>query len=72
MSIRKEDIVTIALMLLGAIIIPVLFIWSADNLFALTLKAFIAAFFLLLLIRAVPRKENEATDPKTKGEDQDS
>ena len=71
MSIRKEDIITIALMLLGVIVIPVLFIWSADNLFALTLKAFIAAFFLLLLIRAVPRKEKKATDPKTKGEDQE-
>ena len=72
MNSRKEKIVTILLILLGAIIIPVLFIWSADNLFALTLKAFIAAFFLLLLIRAVPRKENEATDQKNKGEDQES
>jgi len=72
MNGRKEKIVTILLILLGVIIIPVLFIWSADSLFALTLKAFIAAFFLLLLIRAVPRKENETTDQKIKGEDQDS
>ena len=72
MNSRKEKIVTILLILLGVIIIPVLFIWSADNLFALTLKAFIAAFFLLLLIRAVPRKGNKATDQDTKLEDQGS
>ena len=69
MKTRKEKIVTILLILLGVIVVPVLFIWSADNLFALTLKTFIAAFFLLLLIRAIPRKEGEATDRKTKGED---
>ena len=66
---RKENIITIALLLLGVIIVPVLFIWSADNLFALTLKTFIAAFFLLLLVRAVPRKEGESNDGKTKGGD---
>ncbi len=69
MSSRKENTITIALLLLGVIIVPVLFIWSADNLLALTLKTFIAAFFLLLLVRAVPRKEGESNDGKTKGED---
>jgi hypothetical protein len=72
MKSRKENILTILLILLGVIIVPVLFIWSADNLFALTLKTFIAAFFLLLLIKVVPRKQGEATDRKTKGEDQES
>ena len=69
MSSRKEKTVTIALLLLGVIIVPVLFIWSADNLLALTLKTFVAAFFLLLLVRAVPRKKAESNDGKTRGED---
>ena len=69
MSSGKENTITIALLLLGVIIVPVLFIWSADNVFALTLKTFIAAFFLLLLVRAAPRKEGESNDGKTKGED---
>ena len=68
MKSSKENIVIILLILLGVIIVPVLFIWSADNLFALTLKTFIAAFFLLLLVRAVPRKEGESNDGKTRGE----
>jgi hypothetical protein len=72
MSNRKEIAVTILLILLGVIIVPVLFIWSADNLVALTLKTFVAAFFLLLLIRAVPRRRDEATDAKTQGNDQES
>jgi len=59
MSHLRENIITILLILLGVIIVPVLFIWSADTLFALTIKTFVAAFFLLLLIRAVPRKEDE-------------
>jgi hypothetical protein len=49
-----------------------MFIWSADNLLALTLKTFVTAFFLLLLIRAVPRRRAEATDAKTQGSDQES
>ena len=69
MSSRKEKTLTLALILLGVIIVPVLFIWSADNLFALTLKTFIAAFFLLLLVRAVPRKRGEANDGKTREDD---
>jgi energy-converting hydrogenase Eha subunit E len=72
MKSRKENIVIILLILLGVIIVPVLFIWSADNLFALTLKTFVAAFFLLLLVRAVPRKKSESHDGKTKGEGQES
>jgi hypothetical protein len=59
MSSRKENLITILLILLGVIIVPVLFIWSADTIFALTIKTFVAAFFLLLLIRAVPRKKDE-------------
>ena len=59
MSNLKENLITILLILLGVIIVPVLFIWSADTIFALTIKTFVAAFFLLLLIRAVPRKKDE-------------
>jgi energy-converting hydrogenase Eha subunit E len=72
MSSLKENTITILLILLGVIIVPVLFIWSADNLLALTLKTFVTAFFLLLLIRAVPRRRAEATDAKTQGNDQES
>jgi multisubunit Na+/H+ antiporter MnhG subunit len=72
MSNLKENTITILLILLGVIIVPVLFIWSADNLLALTLKTFVAAFFLLLLIRAVPRRRGEATDAKTQRNDQES
>ena len=72
MNSLKENTITILLILLGVIIVPVLFIWSADNLLALTLKTFVAAFFLLLLIRAVPRRRGEATDAKTQGNDQES
>jgi hypothetical protein len=56
MSRRKENITTIALLLLGVLIVPILFIWKADNLFTLTIKTFLAAFFLLLLIRTVTDK----------------
>ena len=49
----KENLILLLLILLGVIILPVLFIWKADNLFALTLKTFLAAFFLLLLIRTI-------------------
>jgi hypothetical protein len=59
MASPKENIITILLILLGVIIVPVLFIWSADNLVALTLKTFVAAFFLLLLLRSVPRKKDK-------------
>lgn len=61
MSNPKEIAVTILLILLGVIIVPVLFIWSADTLFALTIKTFVAVFFLLLLIRTVPRKKDEVS-----------
>ena len=59
MGSLKENITIILLILLGVIAVPVLFIWTADNLLALTLKTFVAAFFLLLLIRAVPWKKDE-------------
>ena len=58
MSSIRENITIILLILLGVIIVPVLFIWSADTLFALTIKTFVAAFFLLLLIRAIPWKKD--------------
>ena len=57
---RKQNLIVIFLILLGVIIVPVLFIWKADNLFALTIKTFRAAFFLLLLIRTVPGKGRKA------------
>ena len=60
MSSRKENAITFALLLLGVIIVPVLFIWSADSILVLTMKTFIAAFFLLLLVRSVPRKKRES------------
>ena len=60
MKSRKENIVTPLLILLGVIVVPVLFIWEADNIFVLTIKTFVAAFFLMLLIRAVPRKKGES------------
>jgi hypothetical protein len=52
----KENLTLLLLILLGVIIVPVLFIWKADNLFTLTAKTFLAAFFLLLLIRTVTDK----------------
>ena len=72
MTSRKEITVTILLILLGVIIVPVLFIWSADTIFALTLKTFVAAFFLLLLIRAVPWKKDEPRHGQSSGKDEDS
>jgi energy-converting hydrogenase Eha subunit E len=72
MNSRKENLITILLILLGVIIVPVLFIWSADTIFALTIKTFLAAFFLLLLIRAVSRKEDEARHRQTIGKDEES
>ena len=65
MPLRKETIYTILLILLGVIILPVLFIWSADSIFVLTIKTFIAAFFVLLLIRSLPRKEAAGSDHDT-------
>lgn len=59
MSSRKENMITFALLLLGVIIVPVLFIWSADSILVLTIKTFIAAFLLLLLVRSVSRKKRE-------------
>jgi hypothetical protein len=56
MAGRKENIILIFLILLGVIIVPVLFIWKAENIFALTIKTFLAAFFLLLLIKTIPGK----------------
>ena len=72
MNSRKENLITILLILLGVIIVPILFIWSADTIFALTIKTFLAAFFLLLLIRAVSRKEDEARHRQTIGKDEES
>jgi uncharacterized membrane protein YqjE len=69
MSRFRENIITILLILLGVIIVPVLFIWSADTLFALTIKTFVAAFFLLLLIRAIPRKKDEPHHRHGSGKD---
>ena len=69
MSSHKENLITILLILLGVIIVPVLFIWSADTLFALTIKTFVAAFFLLLLIRAIPWKKDEPQQRKNSGKD---
>jgi hypothetical protein len=63
MNSHKEKLIIILLILLGVIIVPVLFIWTADNLLALTLKTFVAAFFLLLLIRAIPWKKDEPPNP---------
>jgi len=56
MAGRKENIILIFLILLGVIIVPVLFIWKAEDIFALTIKTFLAAFFLLLLIKTIPGK----------------
>jgi hypothetical protein len=64
MSSAKENIITIALLLLGVLIVPVLFIWKADNLFVLTIKTFLAAFFLLLLIRTVTDKGKKSGSGK--------
>ena len=72
MASRKENLITILLILLGVIIVPVLFIWSADTIFALTIKTFVAAFFLLLLIRAVPRKKDEPRHRQSVRKDEDS
>jgi hypothetical protein len=60
MKNRKENITLLLLILLGVIIVPVLFIWKAENIFALTLKTFLAAFFLLLLIKTIPGKGRES------------
>jgi hypothetical protein len=72
MSSRKENLITILLILLGVIIVPVMFIWSADTIFALTIKTFLAVFFLLLLLRAVPRKEDEPGHRQTVSKDEES
>ncbi|MEJ2430957.1 MAG: hypothetical protein P8075_18865 [Deltaproteobacteria bacterium] len=56
MSSRKENITLPLLIILGVVIIPVFFIWKADNLFTLTIKTFLATFFLLLLVRTVTDK----------------
>ena len=60
MALTKEDKLTILLVVLGAIAIPVILIWSADGIFILTLKAWVAAFFLLLIVRYVLRKRDRA------------
>ena len=72
MNSPKENLITILLILLGVIIVPILFIWSADTIFALTIKTFLAVFFLLLLIRAVPRKEDEARHRQSVRKDEES
>ena len=56
MSSLKENITLLLLIILGVVIIPVLFIWKAESLFTLTIKTFLAAFFLLLLVRTVADK----------------
>jgi hypothetical protein len=71
MASPKENIITILLILLGVIIVPVLFIWSADNLVALTIKTFVAALFLLLLLRSVPRKNDKLGYQDNKQEDKE-
>ena len=71
MSSIRENITIILLILLGVIIVPVLFIWSADTLFALTIKTFVAAFFLLLLIRAFPWKKDEPHQRQNTGKDEE-
>ena len=72
MSNLKENTITILLILLGVIIVPVLFIWSEDTLFAVTIKTFVAVFFLLLLIRAVPRKGHETHQGESTAKDEES
>ena len=42
MTNRKENIASLLLMILGVIIVPVLFIWKADNIFALTIKTLLS------------------------------
>ena len=71
MSNLKENTITILLILLGVIIVPVLFIWSADTIFALTIKTFVAAFFLLLLIRTFPRKKDEPRQRQSIGKNEE-
>lgn len=51
---------TVFLVVLGAIVVPVLLIWSADSLFSLTVKTWLAAFFLLMVVRHVHRKKDKA------------
>ena len=65
----KENLTLLLLILLGVIILPVLFIWKADNLFALTLKTFLATFFLLLLIRTISGKGGESGSRETSSPD---
>ena len=72
MADRKENITLLLLMLVGVIIVPVLLIWTADNLFALTIKTFLAAFFLLLLIRAAPGKKKESGFGRPEGRDEET
>jgi hypothetical protein len=71
MASLKTNVLTVLLILLGVIILPVLFIWSADSIFVLTIKTFIAAFFVLLLIRLAPRGKGATGDQDTgeSGED---
>jgi hypothetical protein len=72
MTNRKENILVICLIILGVVIIPVFLIWKADNLFTLTIKTFLAAFFLLLLVRTVPRKERESGPRQSADRDQEN
>jgi amino acid transporter len=59
MPSRRESIIVVVLILLGVIIVPVLLIWSADNLVALAIKSFVAALFLLLMVRSVLRTKSD-------------
>ena len=62
--VNKEVVFTVLLIVLGAIIIPIIFIWSADNIFTLTVKTWVAVFILLLLARSVRRKKDGTPDDK--------
>ena len=58
---NRETVLTIGLVLTGAVIVPVLLILSANNIFTLTLKVLVAALFLLLLLRRLfaPKPESK-------------
>jgi hypothetical protein len=67
--VNKEVFSTFLLIALGAVIIPIIFIWSADNIFTLTVKTWVAAFFLLLLARSVRRKKKGSPEEKNREND---
>ena len=71
MASFKESIITVAIILLGVIIIPVLFIWSTGNVLALTMKTFLGAFFALLVVGSISRRSNEPHHQNTKMSDEE-